>query len=101
VRDAQGEKRPIPRPPGVAPPCYRCPKAQGKGKPNPAAEMRGRNAVAYQTYLAGKAGLPISGDAVTAQLFATIQMVVDQAQRRAAKEGPLPDLLMLLLAGRR
>jgi len=72
--------KPIRRPPGTNPPCWKCPKSKD-GKPNPDADLDGRSyralAVSYQI----KAGMPMPPDPVVAWYCGLIRYAEDAAAR--------------------
>ncbi|MBL8794796.1 MAG: hypothetical protein JNM56_12885, partial [Planctomycetia bacterium] len=52
--------KPIRRPPGTNPPCWKCPKSEDKRRPGPESELSAKNWLAYDYYrrcLADSTGL--------------------------------------------
>ena len=97
-KDGMLQKRlgkPIPRSPLIPLPCHKCPKSSD-GQPNPAADLKGRGAGAYELWLLIRAGYPLPDEGIVRRNGVLIQMGVDQIERSKNDTG---DLLRLLLAG--
>lgn len=80
--------QPVPRTKGTPTPCFRCPKSLD-GRPNPGAEMHGRNARIYELYLMIRAGMTMPDDLAVRRSCALIQLVVDRVQMQNASVEPL------------
>lgn len=87
---------PLLRPQGSPTPCWKCPKAEA-GKPNPGAELTGRNWQAFHFYLQIKAGMPMPDDAIVRDNCAAIRLVEDLVQRQRTD---IHGLLRALYGGR-
>jgi hypothetical protein len=88
--------QPVARPPAAPSPCHKCPKSRD-GRPNPAADLRGRNWLTYLLYQAVKAGLPMPDDLIAARNCAMIQMATDRLERQ---QGDIRLLLKTLFGGK-
>lgn len=89
--------KPVPRPAGVPTPCALCPKSAGTGRPNPAAELSGRNAKTLALYHQAKAGLPVPADPIARRNLGVIERVTRQVERQ--QSDPLPLLLAMFSKG--
>jgi hypothetical protein len=96
-RPAQRAGKPVPRPAGAGPPCFRCPKSRD-GRPNPGADLKGRAWLAYRLYLAVRAGMPMPQDAIAVRNCAALRWAEDQADRQKGDLGTM--LKVLFGAGR-
>jgi len=63
----------------VATPCWKCPKSPD-GKPNPGAELKGKQARAYQAYEFVRAGVPLPDDLILARNCALIRRVEEMVR---------------------
>ena len=85
--------KPLPRTKNAPTPCYQCPKSDD-GRPNPGAELRGRNARIYELYLMVRAGVPMPDDLAIHRNLALVQLVVDRAHMVNASVQPLAQALL-------
>ena len=88
--------QPVPRAPGLPLPCGTCPKSTD-GKPNPGAELTGRNARAYEYYLSVRAGCGAADDPIVRANCALIQSVVERVERARSD---VRNLLGLITGGK-
>lgn len=65
-------------------PCIRCPKA-AKGKPNPGADLIGRNWKTWLYFLKARAGLPVPDDPLLHENIGLISMIVEGQRWQSGK----------------
>ncbi len=99
-----GPKIPLPNFKGITP-CVLCPKSirspDGSARPNPGADLAGRNWQALQLYTAVRAGAPMPDDGIAVKNCALIQGVVDQYERQQREAAIVSADVILALAGAR
>ncbi len=86
----------VPRPRGSPLPCVNCPKSGKHNKPNPTAELTGRNGAAYELWLAARAGLDVPDLPVVYRDLVLIQGVVERVERMERQRADVARLFPLL-----
>lgn len=95
----------LPRPPGVNPPCNKCPKVPSairhdtsiEAGPQHAVEMSNKAFQAYMYYLEVKAGASMHNDPYTRLLCALIKNVEDEVEREQYEKMDTTPLTLSLL----